>query len=169
MSNKMHTNPVCSQFIYPSSRGTEPSHWPSLASDWHFTWTTWYDILIKIITQCNSPIMIYAHDLDRVVSFGMCRVCCLKTTLYIINIQYLFDSSSLYSITTVYIPAWHKMLLPTSSSDTSILLLQIYFMPYLHACNLFIMSVSSFFNSYPICINLQKIVGTKTCHPHKFW
>ena len=51
------------------------SHWSNLTSDSQFTWTTGYHTLITAMTQNSTPITNYVHDLDRVVPFGMYKVC----------------------------------------------------------------------------------------------
>ena len=94
----------------PTLSLVKPKFWLTLHLD-HM-----YGTLITIITQWNTPIMIYVSNLDRVVSSGMCRVCWFAYYFTFINIQYKFDSPGSYSITIVYIPVWHKMM-PTNKSQ----------------------------------------------------
>ena len=73
-NHHQHTHKFCVFPVYISfSKGAEHSHWSSLTFDQLFIWTTWYDTLITIITQCNTPVTIYVHDLDTFFLFGMCR------------------------------------------------------------------------------------------------
>ena len=55
--------------------GMNHSHWSNLTSDGQFTWTTGYDTLITVVTQCGTPITMNVHNLERGVSFGIYRVC----------------------------------------------------------------------------------------------
>ena len=62
--------------------------------------------------QFKFNILTELFNLEYVESVG------LHMALLIINIQYYFDIPSSYHITIVYIPSWHKSLLPVHFSDT---------------------------------------------------
>ena len=56
--------------------------------------TTWYDTLVTIFTQCNTPVTNYIHNS---------------------LLTFIIDLSNLYTIPTIYIPLWHRVLLINES------------------------------------------------------
>ena len=104
--------PVFSQFIYPTLVVWN-CHWSSQNSDWHFTWTTWYDTLITIFTKCNTPITIYICYLDTFISCEMCSICWFSYYFTQHQHSILNWLTYFYNIIIVYIPLWNKML-PTN-------------------------------------------------------
>ena len=74
-TNALNNKQSCVLSLYILWQGHGTLSLVSLILDWYFIWTTWHDMLITIITQYNTPITVYVHDLDTAVSFGMCRAC----------------------------------------------------------------------------------------------
>ena len=108
VSNTMHTNPVCSHFIYPLVKA-----WNNLTSP--------VEILIDTSTGQHSMILWLqlSHNIFLQLQFAFTILTQLShlylrillvciTILLIINIQYHFDSPSLYNV-KIYIPLWHKV------------------------------------------------------------